>query len=253
MKRWHKYIRKHLNFEKCSSLQKNLIAFFSLIIIISELCFILQISFGFDRSKMLAEVLPAVISLLTNKERAENNASPLTESPLLQKAAQLKADDMAKRGYFSHINPDGKLPWYYFDQVGYDYLYAGENLAVNFFDSKDVAEAWMNSPTHRANVIKKDFTQIGIGVASGMYEGKNTIFVAEFFGTPAPENKKESPREAREVKVAKTITPVETTTIKKEHKVAAKIEEPKETKVLGETTSKNWAQKILDYILSIAY
>ncbi len=125
-----------------------------------------------------------VLVALTNTERKENNALPLVKSDLLSKAAQLKADEMATRGYFSHKNPDGKMAWYFIDKVGYDYTYAGENLAINFFDSKELAEAWMDSPTHRANMVKKGFKEIGIGVSSGMYKGKETIFVAEFFATP---------------------------------------------------------------------
>ena len=127
---------------------------------------------------------PALISL-TNKERNGDHLALLSESELLAKAAQLKANDMANRGYFSHVTPEGKMPWSFMDQVGYHYSQAGENLAVNFFDSEKVAEAWMNSPTHRANILKSGFTEIGIGVSNGVFKGKSTIFVAEFFGTPA--------------------------------------------------------------------
>jgi hypothetical protein len=126
------------------------------------------------------------LTTLTNEERAQNDASPLSENNLLVKAAQLKANDMATRGYFAHTSPDGKTPWYWLEQVGYHYSAAGENLAVNFFESSDVAQAWMNSPTHRDNIVKKDYKEIGIAVASGIYEGRNTVFVAQFFGTPLP-------------------------------------------------------------------
>ncbi len=137
------------------------------------------------RTSMLASVLPAVLTSITNSERLQNNAGPLTQNDLLQKAAQLKAEDMSERGYFAHTDPDGNLPWYWLNRVGYVYSYAGENLAVNFFDSKDVADAWMLSPAHRANIVKKNFTEIGIGVAHGMFEGNDTVFVVQFFGTPA--------------------------------------------------------------------
>jgi hypothetical protein len=103
---------------------------------------------------------------------------------LLNQAAQEKADDMAQNGYFAHTSPDGKTPWYWLDQVGYNYSYAGENLAVNFTDSQDVTAAWMNSPEHRANILKANYTEVGTGVAEGMYDGNETIFVAQDFGTP---------------------------------------------------------------------
>jgi hypothetical protein len=79
------------------------------------------------------------------------------------------------------VTPDGKQPWYWFDLVGYPYTYAGENLAVNFTDSKDVENAWMASPTHHANLVKPQYTQVGIGVAQGRYQGKEATFVVQFF------------------------------------------------------------------------
>lgn len=92
---------------------------------------------------------------------------------------------MALKGYFAHTSPEGKAPWYWFKQVGYKYEYAGENLAVDFTDSQDVDKAWMNSPTHRANILKNSYTEMGTGIATGTYEGSPTIFVAQEFGKPA--------------------------------------------------------------------
>jgi hypothetical protein len=137
------------------------------------------------RTNFLAAVLPGVLTALTNADRAQNGAGTLTENPLLDKAAQASVDDMAAKGYFSHTTPDGKTPWYWLDQAGYRYTYAGQNLAVDFTDSKDVENAWMNSPTHRANIVKPEFTEVGIAVANGTYEGKPATFVVQFFGTPA--------------------------------------------------------------------
>lgn len=154
------------------------------LVLIVELSFLVQVFVVFDKTSFLASVLPGVLTTLTNKERARSDAPPLIENNLLNQAAQLKANDMALHGYFAHTSPQGKTPWYWFDQVGYKYALAGENLAVNFFESRDVAEAWMDSPTHRANIMKKDYTEIGIGVATGTYEGRHTVFVAQLFGTP---------------------------------------------------------------------
>jgi hypothetical protein len=140
----------------------------------------------FRKSDFIATVLPGVVMSLTNDARAEDNLGSLSTNQLLVSAAQKKASDMAKRGYFSHVSPEGNPPWYWLDDAGYDYSYAGENLAVNFTDSKELLDGWMGSPTHRANILKKDFTEIGIGMATGTYEGRESIFVVEFFGTPAP-------------------------------------------------------------------
>mgnify|MGYP000872805523 FL=1 len=120
----------------------------------------------------------------TNKERLAQDLSELTENELLKDAAQLKANEMAEKGFFSHVGPDGKQPWAYLDEVGYKYAAAGENLAVNFVHSKEVHKAWMNSPTHKANIIQPKFTEIGIATAKGIYKGQEVVFVVQFFAKP---------------------------------------------------------------------
>src|SRR3989344_6773903 len=185
----HKWLKKCFvphaenNFKPHFLRHESFLLFFSLIIVI-ELGFLVQVFVIFDKTGFLASVLPGVLTSITNEERAENNVSPLTENELLNRAAQLKAEDMAAKSYFAHTSPEGRTPWYWLEQVGYRYTYAGENLAVNFFESGDVSRAWMNSPSHRANIMKGDFTEIGIGVARGTYQGRSTIFVAQFFGKP---------------------------------------------------------------------
>ena len=154
-------------------------------LLVAELCFLFGSS-AFVRSSFLASILPAVLTEETNASRAASGASALAYNPILEKAATMKAHDMAEKGYFAHTSPAGVTPWHWLDEAGYQFETAGENLAVNYFDSKDVAEAWMNSPTHRANILNPAFSEIGIGFAEGTYEGKSTVFVAEFFGTPAP-------------------------------------------------------------------
>jgi hypothetical protein len=134
----------------------------------------------------MAAVLPGVLSQLTNEEREAKNLNILTISPILNEAAKMKAEDMARQGYFAHISPDGKTPWYWIEKVGYDYQYAGENLAINFSDSKDVTNAWMESPTHKENIVKENYTEIGTGIAEGIYKGKNAIFVVQVYANQMP-------------------------------------------------------------------
>lgn len=147
---------------------------------------VLSNGFAFFRdTQNLASVLPGVVASLTNDARTADKLPELRESVVLAKGAQLKAEDMARRGYFSHNDPDGVPPWKWFKEVGYAYEYAGENLAVNFNDSDEVVDAWLDSPTHRANILKANFTEIGIGMATGTYKGRETVFVVQFFGKPA--------------------------------------------------------------------
>lgn len=134
---------------------------------------------------MVSTILPAVIVQDTNTERSSGALSSLVRNNALDQAAQMKANDMAKNGYFAHTSPKGVTPWYWFAQAGYNYVHAGENLAVYFTDSGEVVKAWMNSPTHRANIMDGKFSEIGIGVAEGEYEGFPTVFVVQLFGTPA--------------------------------------------------------------------
>jgi len=105
----------------------------------------------------------------TNQNRVTNGLPDLQVSSLLTAAAQDKANDEATKGYFAHTSPQG-LRMVLVPAVGYNFDYAGENLAVNFSDSEDVTTAWMNSPEHRANILSTDFTQIGIAAAQGVYE-----------------------------------------------------------------------------------
>ncbi|PIR69284.1 MAG: hypothetical protein COU47_04300 [Candidatus Niyogibacteria bacterium CG10_big_fil_rev_8_21_14_0_10_46_36] len=135
-------------------------------------------------STNFAAVISSVLVDLTNGDRAESARSPLTVNPMLSYAAELKARDMAQKSYFAHTSPEGITPWYWFREAGYDFLYAGENLAVNFSDSIDVEQAWMNSPSHRKNILSEHFSEIGIGMAQGYYKGRQTTFVVQLFGSP---------------------------------------------------------------------
>jgi hypothetical protein len=134
----------------------------------------------------LATILPTVLVAETNVSRVEVGQNELVTNDMLAYAAQLKANDMAEKGYFAHISPDGTTPWYWIQKAGYSYSDAGENLAVNFVDSEEVHSAWMNSPTHRANILRDGFTEIGIATASGVYNGRPAIFVVQYFGKPRP-------------------------------------------------------------------
>ena len=142
------------------------------------------IALAYQGKLQFATVLVGALTSGTNAERAENNLSVLNENELLDKSAQLKAEDIVKNNYFAHNSPDGKAPWYWLDKVGYKYEYAGENLAINFNESEDVITAWMNSPTHKANIVKNKYTEVGSGIATGTYKGKEAVFVVQHYANP---------------------------------------------------------------------
>ncbi|MFI0924314.1 sigma-70 family RNA polymerase sigma factor [Streptomyces sp. NPDC021012] len=101
---------------------------------------------------------------LVNQERAKAGCGPLTEHPLLTKAAQGHSDDMAARDFFDHTNPDGDGPGERITAAGYAWASYGENIAKGQTTAAQVMDSWMNSPGHRANILNCGFKEIGIGL-----------------------------------------------------------------------------------------
>lgn len=122
----------------------------------------------------------------TNQQRATNGQAALGLNGQLNSAAQTKANDMATRGYWSHNTPEGQEPWIFFEQAGYSYQKAGENLAYGFTTSNDTVTGWMNSPAHKANMLDSAFLEVGFGYANNenyQSSGQQTIVVA-MYGKP---------------------------------------------------------------------
>ena len=116
---------------------------------------------------------------MVNSDRASHGLAELNINPLLNLAALAKAQDMIDKNYFAHVSPDGVNPWYWFKSLGYKYSYAGENLAEGYTDAKDLEKSWMNSPTHRANILSPNYSEVGFAVL----RENNTNVVVEFFGS----------------------------------------------------------------------
>ena len=119
---------------------------------------------------------------ITNKKRAEAGLSPLKLDPNLSQAAALKAGDMFAKDYWAHNSPDGITPWVFIKQSGYNYAYAGENLARGFNSAEDVMNAWMASPKHKENILFKNYNDVGFYIGVGKLKGEETILVVEEFG-----------------------------------------------------------------------
>lgn len=187
-------------------LHKNSVLLNLIFILLLETSFFFYVSFILPQTSLLAQIFPKVLIDFTNEVRASNTVAPLKPNAYLERAAQEKAEDMAKRGYFSHVSPDGKNPWYWFNKAGYNYAFAGENLAIHFFDSQDLMEAWMESPSHRSNILNKNFTEIGIGVAQGYFAGKETVYIVQFFGKPLSKVTTTPTLETKEIKPKETGT-----------------------------------------------
>ena len=107
---------------------------------------------------------------LVNEERAKQGLKPLIADPELAQVARQHSADMFARGYFSHYSPEGKSPFDRMHDAGVKYTVAGENLALA--PTLTIAHnGLMNSPGHRANILRPQFGRVGIGVMDGGSKG----------------------------------------------------------------------------------
>ncbi len=102
-----------------------------------------------------------------NRERAVYGLEPLRINSRLSLAAGDRINDLFAKHYFDHISPDGTEPWTWVEKRGYDYREIGENLAVGYPSASAVVSGWMHSPGHRANVLGRDFDEVGVAIAAG--------------------------------------------------------------------------------------
>lgn len=120
---------------------------------------------------------------LTNEKRAEEGLKPLKLNDELSNAADEKAKFMFAKNFWAHIGPDGTTPWFFIKNAGYEYMYAGENLARGYTTAPEVVDAWMASPSHRENIMSPNYSDIGFAVGTGSLTGSETALVVQMFGT----------------------------------------------------------------------
>jgi uncharacterized protein YkwD len=143
--------------------------------------------------------------LQTNTKRAENGLPPLQLNPALSQAALEKGKDMLARNYWAHNAPDGTTPWVFIKNSGYEYVYAGENLARGFASASDVTNAWMASQGHKDNLLSGNYDDVGFAVLTGTLTGDETILVVQEFGRKMAGGPDPAQR------IASNVTPVPTT------------------------------------------
>ncbi len=131
-------------------------------------------------------ITKASIIYWTNQARKENgNLPPLTENKVLNGTATAKTNDLFAKSYFEHTSPSGVTVATQAQGAGYEYIMIGENLALgNFASGEAIVDAWMNSPGHRANILNDRYTEIGIGVSQGTYQGRTVWIATQHFGLP---------------------------------------------------------------------
>lgn len=131
---------------------------------------------GSVREEMLTRV---------NAARKKAGLKPLRLNSELEKAAQRHAEDMLNRGYFAHESPAGTTVRERSRKAGYDWAAIGENIAFGQTSVGEVVETWMDSPGHRKNILSRNFSELGVGLALGKgRDGKYQVLWVQNFGAP---------------------------------------------------------------------
>lgn len=141
----------------------------------------------------------------TNIRREQNSVTKVQLNEQLSDAARRKGADMFAEQYWAHVSPSGKDPWSFIAAAGYNFLFAGENLARDFGDSKSVVNAWMNSPTHRDNLVNGRYKDVGFAIVDGKYGDHETTLVVQMFGTRASSPPTVDAPEESQVKSEQTV------------------------------------------------
>lgn len=184
---------------------------------------------------------------LTNQKRIENGCQVLNNNPALAAAACQKAADMFAKNYWAHYGPNGESPWSFIKNSGYLYEFAGENLCKNFDNSEGCINAWMASPSHKANILRCVYQDVGFCVMNGSLEGEDTTLVVQIFGKPISDGQVAlaKPATAQESNSALKTLPKTIPTALPTHKpVLAPTETPSPTSIMIAAAKpekpKNW-------------
>lgn len=135
-----------------------------------------------------SSINPGRLGELLNNERRARGLTELTWNEDLSQAAEAKSIHMFANNYFNHYAPDGTTPWSFIKNTPYEYKIAGENLAMDFYTSEAVHDAWMASTTHRENMLNSGYKDYAISVREGKILGENTTLIVEMFGAKSNNN-----------------------------------------------------------------
>ncbi|MBU4217019.1 CAP domain-containing protein [Candidatus Parcubacteria bacterium] len=147
------------------------------------LIFIILGIFLLPKLAFLSSITEQNIINLTNKERVSLSIPALTTNELLTKAAYAKAKSIVESQTFQHDIGDKRFSSW-IKGVDYKYTYVGENLALDFTTSEGTIKAWLNSPSHKKNLLNDKFKETGVAVIEDKFQGKSTTIIVQIFGTP---------------------------------------------------------------------
>lgn len=180
----HFFVPHRGNAFRPHALRHKVLSVYTFGLILSQLVFGITLNSGPILMAIDADAAKENIIAYSNLERQNQGLKQLTENNVLNQAAKLKLNDMFTKDYWDHIGPNGEEAWQFFEESGYQFNLAGENLAKGFSNTKDVVKAWMASPTHRENLLNNRFSEIGIAVGSGKINGATTTVVVQLLGEP---------------------------------------------------------------------
>jgi len=180
----HYFIPQEKNNHRAAILKPNFLLFFLILYLLNQSIIKSLVTIKPGILGYSSEITAQKVFDQTNNERVRLGLEPLVYNSVLSESAKEKADDMFTNNYWAHNSPQGKTPWTFFDVVGYKYSTAGENLAKDFYDTDSLMKAWMNSPTHKENIVNTKYKEIGIAVVNGTLGDIKTTLIVQHFGTP---------------------------------------------------------------------
>ncbi len=178
----HLFLPRRSNNYRSKLLHNHILLFFIATLFIGSFIFV-QVKQTYPQILGIStDITNEQLLLLVNEKRQQNGQQPLKLDPFLNVAAEKKAEDMLVNNYWAHISPNGTTPWVFIKGAGYNYIYAGENLAKGFTSAEEAVDAWMASPKHRENALSSNYEDVGFAVKIGKLNGEETVLIVQEFG-----------------------------------------------------------------------
>lgn len=179
----HFFLPRHSNNHKAKAIHASTLSIYIGLLIIFQVILTGITRFQPQILGYASNITVSDLFSVTNEKRTAAGAGTVQLDNQLSAAASAKGADMFANQYWAHTSPAGRDPWSFIIAAGYNYLFAGENLARDFGDSRSVVDAWMNSPTHRENLLNSRYKDVGFAVVNGKYGNHETTLVVQEFGT----------------------------------------------------------------------
>lgn len=178
----HWYIPHEANDYRPYGMRHKTLHWITSAVILAKVVVLLWLFLLYPTGAYFSTITSTKIIELSSTKRIETGLPALKENYALSLAASRKLQDMVENNYFAHQSPNGNKAWEWIVEAGYNYTYAGENLAMNFFSAEEVVEAWMKSKTHQENVLSPKYEDIGVAVGQGTINGQSVTLIVQLFG-----------------------------------------------------------------------